>query len=314
MGDKNHPQSFEWESSENKSGFEASDEHLMQLARGHNDRAKVYYEAERFADAEAEVRKALEYAPNWPALHDNLGTICAEQGNYQDALMHYVQALRLDPKRPEVLYNLGYFLLQNGLDTAHFFLEKTLDTDPNYPDAWRVMGEILYERGEISKSISSLGKAIQQKTEDTRARFKLSDIFWEQGDYHQSAQQLEFILKIDSNDQIAWHNLGLSAIMLEESERAETSLLKAIEIDPEYLLAHYHLACFYAENFRISESLYHLGRAAALDTEGVREWALEDDKLDHLRGNPRFDEILNGHDLPPDKKPEKTNITLTLDR
>jgi tetratricopeptide (TPR) repeat protein len=296
MGESNQPQSFEWESNESShNDFDSKDEQQMQLARTHNDRAKVLYEAEKYADAEAEVRKALEYAPNWPALHDNLGTICAELGNFSDALTHYVQALRLDPKRPEVLYNLGYFLLQNGLDTAHYFLEKTLEIDPEYPDAWRVMGDIHMERGEISKAISSLGKAIQKKTTDSRARFRLSDIFWEQGDYHESAQQLEEILRLDSNDQIAWHNLGLAAIMLEEGERAENALLRAIEIDSAYLLAHYHLTCYYAENFRVADALNHLAKACELDLETVREWAREDDKLDHLRGNPRFDNILNGH-------------------
>ncbi len=87
--------------------------------------------------------------------------------------------------------------------------------------------------------------------------------------------------------------------MLEDGERAEKALLKAIELDDNYLLAHYHLACYYAENFRIAEALHHLGRAAELDLETVREWAHEDDKLDHLRGNPRFDTILNGQSLPP---------------
>jgi Flp pilus assembly protein TadD len=297
IGDHDHPQAFEWESNDasfSKDETSGKDDQLMQLARTHNDRAKVLYEAEKYADAEAEVRKALEYAPNWPALHDNLGTICAELGNFSDALVHYVQALKLDPNRPEVLYNLGYFLLQNGLDAAHFFLDRTLELDPDYPDAWRVMGDIYAERGEISKSISALGKAIRRKGDDTRARFKLSDIFWEQGDFHESAQQLEEILRIDPNDQIAWHNMGLAAIMLDDNERAENALLKAITIDPHYLLAHYHLACFYAENFRVNEALYHLAKAAELDSDTVRDWALEDDKLDHLRSDPRFDNTLNG--------------------
>jgi len=293
----NQPQSFEWESSEGP--HNENNDQQMQIARSHNDRARVLYEAENFAAAEAEVRQALEHAPNWPALHDNLGTICAEQGNYSDALTHYVQALRLDPASPTVLYNLGYFLLQNGLDTAQYFLEKTLELDPNYPDARRTLGDVFVERGETSKAISSLGKAIQQDRADTRARFRLSDIFWEKGDYHESGQQLEEILRLDANDQIAWHNLGLAAIMMEDGERAEKALLRAIEIDDNYLLAHYHLACYYAESYQIVNALHHLGKAASLDLDTVRDWAREDDKLDHLRSDPRFDQILNGQQLPP---------------
>lgn len=264
----------------------------FEQARAHNERAKKFYESNQLEEAEAEVRQALELAPDWPALHDNLGTICSEQGKYIEALLHYSQALKLDPESPTVLYNLGYFLLQNGLDAARNFLEKTLEKEPTYPDARRALGEVFAERGEGRKAIAAFARAIEQNPKDTRSRFRLSDIFWEQGDYHESAQQLYAITQIDGKDAVAWHNLGLTAIMLGEGDRAEQHLRKALELDPNYVLAHYHLACHYAECYRIEEALFHLNLAASLDREAVREWAMDDDKLDHLRSNPRFDRII----------------------
>jgi len=183
-------------------------------------------------------------------------------------------------------------LLQNGLDAAHNFLEKTLEHDGVYPDARRALGEVFMERGETRKAISAFARAIEQNPKDTRARFRLSDIFWEQGDFHESAQQLHAITKIDPTDPVAWHNLGLTAIMLDDSARAEETLCRALELDPDYLLAHYHLACFYAEGYHIEQALHHLNIAASLERPSVREWARDDEKLDHLRNNPRFEQIL----------------------
>ncbi|MEI6045468.1 MAG: tetratricopeptide repeat protein [Chloroflexota bacterium] len=261
-------------------------------ARVHNERAKKFYESNQLEKAETEVRQALILAPDWSALHDNLGTICSEQGKYGEALIHYAQALKLDPESPTVLYNLGYFLLQNGLEVAHSFLEKTLERDANYPDAHRALGEVFMERGENRKAIASFVRAIEQNPADTRTRFRLSDMFWEQGDYHESAQQLYAITKIDPTDAVAWHNLALTALILDDRERAEKNLLHALELDPDYVLAHYHLACYYAEGYRTEEALHHLNIAATLERENVREWALDDNKLDHLRHNPRFEQII----------------------
>lgn len=266
--------------------------HETEQARVHNERAKKLFEAGQYAEAEAEVREAIRLAPKWAALHDNLGTICSEQNKFQEALIHYVDALRIDPESPTVTYNLGYFLLQAGLDVAHHFLEKTLEREPMYPDARRAMGDLYLERGENTKAIAAFARAIEQNPKDSRARFRLSDIFWEQGDYHESAQQLQAIIKYTPEDSVAWHNLGLTSIMLKDGERAEECLLKAVKLDPEYLLAHYHLACYYAENFRLEDAFYHLSNAASIDGDQVRDWSQNDEKLDHLRDMPRFKQIL----------------------
>ncbi len=265
----------------------------VEEARVHNERAKKLFEAGQLAEAEEAVREAIKLAPNWAALHDNLGTICSEQNKFQEALIHYVDALRIDPESPTVTYNLGYFLLQVGLDTSQYLLEKTLEREPLYPDARRALGDLFVERGENTKAISAFARAIEQNPKDSRARFRLSDIFWEQGDYHESAQQLQAVLKHTPDDAVAWHNLGLTSIMLKDMERAEEALRKAIELDPDYLLAHYHMACYCAENFQLEKALHHLNRAAQLDFEQVREWAKDDEKLDHLRSHPAFEQVLS---------------------
>ena len=272
---------------------DGSSEPYSEEARNHNERAKKLFEAGQYPEAEQEVREAIRLAPNWAALHDNLGTICSEQNKLQEALIHYVDALRIDPESPTVTYNLGYFLLQMGLDAAQQLLEKTLEREPMYPDARRAMGDLHVERGENSKAIVAFARAIEQNPKDSRARFRLSDIFWEQGDFHESAQQLQAILQHTPEDPVAWHNLGLACIMLRDLSRAEEALAKAIELDPEYTMAHYHLACYFAENFQLEDALRHLSRAAELDGELVREWAQTDEKLDHLRSHPAFEQLLS---------------------
>jgi tetratricopeptide (TPR) repeat protein len=81
--------------------------------------------------------------------------------------------------------------------------------------------------------------------------------------------------------------------MLKDAALAEESLEKAIELDPGYLLAYYHLACFYAENFQLDQAIYCLDKAVVLDRDQVREWVQEDEKLERLRNHPRFEQLLS---------------------
>jgi Flp pilus assembly protein TadD len=284
---------FEWEDNLEKeeTGPVAQSKEIE--ARKHNARAKQLFAQGHLAEAEAALTEALKYAPDWAALYDNLGTICAEQNKFAEALLNYSLALRLDPTSPTILYNIGYFLLQNGLDASQHFLEKTLQTDAAYPDARRALSDVFIERGETTKAITMLVKAIEQNPQDKEARFRLSDIFWNQGDFHEARQQLHGVLRLAPDDQRAWHNLGLVAIMLEDEAEAEKALRQALTLDPRYMLAHYHIACFYANGFRLDEALYHLELAAELDGKTVCEWAEDDNKLDHLRSHPRFNQILS---------------------
>jgi Flp pilus assembly protein TadD len=268
-----------------------ADPEAQAKAREHNERAKKLFEAEKYAEAEAEVRQALRYAPKWASLYDNLGTICAEQNKYVEALTSYVQALKLDPQSPTVMFNLGHFLLHCGLDTAHLLLEKTLEKEPQYPDARRTLGDLFVERGENSRAISAFARAIEQNPKDSRARFRLSDIFWEQGDFHEAAQQLKAILKVQPDDATAWYRLGLAHYELDMEADAEHELLKALELDPDYLECHYHLACVYAKNFQVQPALEHLGHALAINREKVSDWAQADENLDNLRRYPEFDRL-----------------------
>jgi len=293
--DETQPFGFEWQGLQEQSQDDAKgqEQDSETQARTHNTKAKQFFGQGRLAEAEQELNHALKYAPDWAALYDNLGTICAEQNKFADALLNYCLALRLDPHSPTIMYNIGYFLLQNGLDASQHFLEKTLLADPHYPDVRRALSDIFIERGENVKAISMLAKAVEQNPQDREARFRLSDIFWNQGDFHESRQQLREVLKLAPDDQRAWHNLGLVAVMLENEQEAEQALCQAIQLDPRYTLAHYHIACLYSNGYRLEEALRHLEIAARLDGKAVYGWAEADNKLDHLRTHPRFNQILS---------------------
>src|SRR5260370_14740435 len=77
-----------------------------QLARGHASLCGVYAEMGRYNDAESQCRGALEFAPSAPA-YNNLGAMLAYLGRDGEAVIQYEKPIALGPPRPWYYQNAG---------------------------------------------------------------------------------------------------------------------------------------------------------------------------------------------------------------
>ena len=55
----------------------------------------------------------MRIKPDYTKAHNNLGLALARQGEVQQAIMHYREALRLKPDWPSALNNLAWILATN---------------------------------------------------------------------------------------------------------------------------------------------------------------------------------------------------------
>jgi tetratricopeptide (TPR) repeat protein len=76
-------------------------------AEAHADRALQMYERGRWAEAEAELRKALSLNPDQAEWHFNLGLTLEQAGRDVEALPCYLRTIELMPEQPEPLVAAG---------------------------------------------------------------------------------------------------------------------------------------------------------------------------------------------------------------
>lgn len=77
------------------------------------------------------LKKALEIAPEFVKAHLNLGILYQKQDRYQDALVHYFQALKADPAYLNTYLHIGEVLSQKGCVTESLaFFKRTAAIDP----------------------------------------------------------------------------------------------------------------------------------------------------------------------------------------
>lgn len=99
---------------------------LLSGARGeiYNNLGIAYLNLSRFVEAEAALRKALEYHPRRAGIYFNLGGALAEQDKDEQAVRAFEETIRLSNKHAKAHYKLALLHLQAGRATA---AEEALD-------------------------------------------------------------------------------------------------------------------------------------------------------------------------------------------
>jgi tetratricopeptide (TPR) repeat protein len=108
-------------------------------------------------EAVGHYEQALRLDPKDAKAHGNLGNALADQGRLDEAIRHYEQALRLDPKLAPAHYNLGTALHKQGrLDEAIRHYEQALRLDPKNALAHCGLGGVLRRQGRFEEALAAL--------------------------------------------------------------------------------------------------------------------------------------------------------------
>ena len=81
----------------------------------------IYRQLERFEDAKAVYRKAIDMDPNNYLSYYNLGVILQKQEFFEDAKDQYIKTINLNPNYHDVYNNMGNTISELGIT-----IEQTL--------------------------------------------------------------------------------------------------------------------------------------------------------------------------------------------
>jgi len=96
----------------------------------------VYLQQGRLADAERELKRALQIQPNDPDAHNNLGAVYLDQQKYDAAIIELSAALRVNPWQVDAHNNLGVAYMNRGvIDSAAREFREALRLNPGHPNA-----------------------------------------------------------------------------------------------------------------------------------------------------------------------------------
>lgn len=163
-----------------------------------NNLGIVLLELRRFEEAEVHFQQALVRSPNYFQAHNNIGIINMERGRFAEAVESYRQALALNPDFAEAHNNLGNCLKELGqLEEAETSYRQALACSANFAAAHNNLANVLMERGEVVEAEKSFEQALSLDPKYVQAHCGLGDISLKRGKWKDAAARFRRCLELD---------------------------------------------------------------------------------------------------------------------
>jgi tetratricopeptide (TPR) repeat protein len=162
--------------------------------RVHQLSAEIFEVQNRYSDAIAEYRKAIELNPSAPDLHYRLGRAILLDSHsakaMEEAAAEFRSELKLSPEDAACEFQLGQIARAQGDGTAarsHF--ERALSLSPGFPEAMIALGKIYSQTKQYDKAIAVLTQAAALQADNEAAHYALMTAYRDSGDLEKAKKE-----------------------------------------------------------------------------------------------------------------------------
>jgi len=211
-------------------------------------------------------RHTLKHTDNNYLIHNNLGTVLQEQGNIDDAIKHYREALRIQKDYVSAYDNLGMALLEQGnIDEAIEHFQEALRIEPDFEKAHNSLGIALQKQGNIGDAIEHYREALRIKPDYVKAHNNLGITLQKQGNIDEAIEHFQEALRIEPDFEKAHYNLGLALQKQGNIDDAIEHYREVLRIKPDYVLAHNNLGIAFYYKGDVAMAIRHFEKAIEIN-------------------------------------------------
>ena len=224
----------------------------------------------RYDTAEEHLTAALKVKPDDVATLRALARIARAKGNLEKSLSHLVEARRLAPKVPAVLYEFGVttFEMDLPLDALPVFeqLHRDYANEPAYLYA---LAAVRWKKGETVETTRLMKRYVASRPRDAAGFYLLGAALLQQDQFPQAKAALErsLILKRDPDTE---YLLGVALDKLGDRAAAIEIFRQVIRARPDHAAAFSALGTAYREDGSYTEARVALERAVELQANDLR--------------------------------------------
>ncbi|MGK3983208.1 tetratricopeptide repeat protein [Sorangium sp. So ce291] len=188
--------------------------------------------------AEASARRALELDPNSPEAHNLLGFVAALEGEGEEAIEAYRQAIALDDTYLEAMLNAAevYIHPLGDFDQAIEMCDQALDlaeVDEEIIDALLLKFDALLGKGDLDEAAQVAARIPEGPYDNPNHTFLVGRAFYEIGQADKAAALIEEAALKDPRHAEAHYYLGLIRDERGDVRGATQAFLRSRELDVE---------------------------------------------------------------------------------
>src|SRR6476620_9965152 len=242
----------------------------------------AFHQTSYWRNSETLWTHALAVTSDNDAAHNNLGYLCVDRGELDEAISHFEAASRIRSSKMDPHYNVGSAFVEMNLadalsrkgqsDAALVHYEEAIRLQPNYADAYYNRGNVLLTNGRVQEAIADLQTALQIQPNDADAHTCLGNALLRQGSLKEAIAAYEKGAALAPNDphsrnNIAWVLGTSSDASIRDGVKATEFAEQAVGLsggrDPKFIRT---LAAAYAESGRFPEAVTTAKQAVMIAT------------------------------------------------
>lgn len=217
-----------------------------------------------WADAEYLIKRSIELSPNYSLAHEYYSNFLVAQGRFDEGIREIRKAEELDPVSPRTIMITAWTLYQTRrYDEAVSKAAKAVEMSGNVPQAMLHLGNALTAVGRLDEAVEQLRRSSEKWGRSGLPRYLLAHARAAQGNREAVLSILEKLLETSRIAYMKPYFIAMAAVAAGDHELAFEWFHRAVAEKNEWLL-----------------------------------WFGTEPKLDPIRKDPRYTEILKATNNP----------------
>lgn len=235
--------------------------------------ASLYYHEEAYPASIDAYNQALKLDPKRPQLFNNRGLTLSAQGRFELAEKDFQKAIKLAPKYAQAYANLGwlYFTSDKATQAIEQY-NKAIELENDNPRHYINRAGCFRELGRLDEAMQDFVKAASLSGNVPDAHVGQSTILMDKLDFAGAIAAADKALELDKTNVQATINRGWAKHLQGDAEAALADLNQALTLDPRSLIALLNRSAVQLEFKRYTEAEADLKQAQAMDAEHPGVW------------------------------------------
>jgi tetratricopeptide (TPR) repeat protein len=167
--------------------------------RNYINLGKEHVRANNLVGAQQSFTTALALRPDSRRAANNLASVYAEQGRYEQAIKYFKLALKFEPNDLRAMTNLAnLYEREKNYKKAEELSRQVLAQVPNHTDSRIILALSLYKNGNKKEAYNEFSRTVGYDPESSYAWFRIGTIAIELQDYQSANKALSQLKKMGS--------------------------------------------------------------------------------------------------------------------
>ncbi len=251
-----------------------SQQSQMSAAVAHNNQGMSYDKQGQEEQAILEFDQALALDPKLALTYSNRGYVQDKQGNEALALQDLNQAIALDPNLAMAYNNRGnIYFKQSNFDGALADFKQAIVLDPKLALAYNNLGWLYYNEKQESLALADFNQAIALDPMLAQAFSNRGLVYYDQGHLDLALTDINQAIALQPTLAQPYNNRGLVYTSQDTFAPALDDFNKAIALDPKVSVVYTNRGYIYFKQSNFDMALSDFGQAIALDPTAAVNYA-----------------------------------------